>query len=238
MKWDLHVPASFEGAPPVCIQCRQVGHIKAECPRMTSIRCFQCQKRGHTARKCLNREQSYEKEIDSYIQARDGQKKKQNDGINAASPEKQKPVSKNTVQEQKKGEMDITAMTVEEEEDVGDKDMDMDKDPEEEDPTTNWESGLQASMHAPIETATHMKIDLPKELTGSPKVRTQKIESRKEMLAMSSTRPQKRRLPIAPRTLPEDIKKYVRSTTIIEEPVIIRVAAKDMPTTIPTTKIV
>jgi hypothetical protein len=62
MEWDLHVPTSFKRAPPVCFQCRQVGHVKAEGPRMASIRCFRCQKSGHTARKCPNREQTYENE--------------------------------------------------------------------------------------------------------------------------------------------------------------------------------
>jgi hypothetical protein len=32
--WDIYVPASFKGAPPVCFYCRQSGHISAKCPEL------------------------------------------------------------------------------------------------------------------------------------------------------------------------------------------------------------
>jgi hypothetical protein len=215
---------------------------------MASIRCFQCQKRGHTAGKCPNREQSCENEIEKYIQVRDDQERKQRDGMNNLPQVEQEPASDKNANEKKKGEMEIIDMAVVDEEeevedafkekDAHDKDVDMDNDQEEEDPTTNWESGLQTSIHAHIEIATHMKIDLPKEMAiASSDVSQKKIETRKEMLALTSSKPQKRKLPITPRTLPEDIKKSTRSTTILEEPIIIRTAAKALPSTTPTKKI-
>jgi hypothetical protein len=80
-----------------------------------------------------------------------------------------------------------------------------------------------------------MKIDLPKERAiSSSDVSQKKIETREEILALTSSKPQKRTLPITPRTLQ---KKSTRSTMIIEEPIIIRTAAKVLPSTTPTIKV-
>jgi hypothetical protein len=244
MEWDIHAPASFKGAPPVCFQCRQVGHIKAECPRLASIKCFQCQKRGHTARKCPNREQSFDNEIDSYIQVREKQEKEIQEERNEVTL-----IEKKKVQEKKIEKKSTTDMVLEkedqqedasQEDEVLDKDIDIDIDMEneqekEEDPTTDWECGVSASIHAPIENATHMKIDSPKEMTTSI-VTQKKVDTKKEMLAMTSTKPQRRRLPIAHTTLPGDMKQSARHALTIEEPIIIRMAAKDLPSTTPTSK--
>lgn len=46
--------------------------------------------------------------------------------------------------------------------DIHNKDVEMDKEQQIDDPTADWESGPEASRHAPIESATHMKIDSPK----------------------------------------------------------------------------
>ncbi|KAI8093748.1 uncharacterized protein BX664DRAFT_358151 [Halteromyces radiatus] len=35
--WDRYIPATFKGAPPVCYQCRQAGHIRKECPVMKHV---------------------------------------------------------------------------------------------------------------------------------------------------------------------------------------------------------
>ncbi|KAI8059599.1 hypothetical protein BC940DRAFT_323784 [Gongronella butleri] len=48
-QWDIVVPVTYRGAPPICNQCRQVGHIKAECPQR---RCYGCGQLGHFKREC------------------------------------------------------------------------------------------------------------------------------------------------------------------------------------------
>ncbi|KAI8078923.1 uncharacterized protein BX664DRAFT_287132, partial [Halteromyces radiatus] len=50
--WDRYIPATFKGAPPVCYQCRQAGHIRKECPVMKQITCSRCLEKGHTAKFC------------------------------------------------------------------------------------------------------------------------------------------------------------------------------------------
>jgi hypothetical protein len=76
--WDIYVPASFKGAPPVCFYYRQSGHIHAKCPELACRECFQCGKTGHTKRYCMGREESDEGgSLDTYIRDIRNQKQKE-----------------------------------------------------------------------------------------------------------------------------------------------------------------
>lgn len=50
--WDMIVPASFKGAPPICFLCRQSGHIRKFCPRLEPVTYYNCKGKGHYARHC------------------------------------------------------------------------------------------------------------------------------------------------------------------------------------------
>ncbi|GAB5592604.1 hypothetical protein Unana1_07504 [Umbelopsis nana] len=78
MEWDLHVPASFKGAPPICYHCRQAGHVKATCPSLARIICFHCRQNGHTAKNCKKRVTTFREEMDDYVTVRDRLEKANN----------------------------------------------------------------------------------------------------------------------------------------------------------------
>ncbi|KAG1393671.1 hypothetical protein G6F60_011347 [Rhizopus arrhizus] len=67
--WDIHVPATYKGAPPVCHYCRKSGHVKAKCPVLASHVCYSCGKSGHTRRFCKKKELTEGEELDTYLAA-------------------------------------------------------------------------------------------------------------------------------------------------------------------------
>ncbi|KAI8327637.1 hypothetical protein BC941DRAFT_259914, partial [Chlamydoabsidia padenii] len=52
--WDIYLPATFKGAPPVCYHCRQSRHLKKDCQVLASLKCYGCNGTGHIARHCRN----------------------------------------------------------------------------------------------------------------------------------------------------------------------------------------
>ncbi|KAK4510019.1 uncharacterized protein ATC70_006188 [Mucor velutinosus] len=64
--WDVYVPATYRGAPPVCHFCRQSGHIRDACPVLAKRQCFKCRKLGHTARFCREEETTFEDALEEY----------------------------------------------------------------------------------------------------------------------------------------------------------------------------
>ncbi|GAN01830.1 hypothetical protein MAM1_0012c01265 [Mucor ambiguus] len=64
--WDVYVPATYRGAPPICHFCRQSGHIRATCPVLAKRQCFKCRKLGHMARFCREEETPFEEALDEY----------------------------------------------------------------------------------------------------------------------------------------------------------------------------
>lgn len=71
--WDRYLPASFKGAPPVCYQCRQSGHIRKHCPMMKQLTCSRCLEKGHTARFCKMKEADFQKELCQYEKVKENQ---------------------------------------------------------------------------------------------------------------------------------------------------------------------
>ncbi|KAF7724407.1 hypothetical protein EC973_001071 [Apophysomyces ossiformis] len=66
--WDIFVPASFRGAPPICFACCQSGHIRRACPMLANITCFKCQGKGHIARRCRKEPVSDAEALDAYLE--------------------------------------------------------------------------------------------------------------------------------------------------------------------------
>ncbi|GAN11771.1 hypothetical protein MAM1_0922d11363 [Mucor ambiguus] len=64
--WDVYVPATYRGAPPICHFCRQSGHIRATCTVLAKRQCFKCRKLGHTARFCREEETPFEEALEEY----------------------------------------------------------------------------------------------------------------------------------------------------------------------------
>ncbi|KAK4518753.1 ubiquinol-cytochrome c reductase core subunit 1 [Mucor velutinosus] len=64
--WDVYVPATYRGAPPVCHFCRQSGHIRAACPILAKRKCFKCHKLGHTVKFCREEEKPFDEAIAEY----------------------------------------------------------------------------------------------------------------------------------------------------------------------------
>ncbi|KAK4520235.1 Rho-type GTPase activating protein Rga1 [Mucor velutinosus] len=64
--WDVYVPSTYRGAPPVCRFCRQSGHIRAACPVLLKRQCFKCRKLGHNAKFCNEEETTFEEALDEY----------------------------------------------------------------------------------------------------------------------------------------------------------------------------
>lgn len=83
-KWDIFVPASYKGAPPVCHFCRQSGHIRKACPVLAKRQCFTCKGFGHTSRFCTtdvtkipqNQQTTFEEDISSYETAKKQQQQR------------------------------------------------------------------------------------------------------------------------------------------------------------------
>ncbi|CAO3641225.1 unnamed protein product [Cunninghamella echinulata] len=71
--WNSYMPASYKGAPPVCFQCRQSGHIRKDYPMMKQITYSRCLHKGHIARFCKEKEDDIEKEIKRYEQLKKNQ---------------------------------------------------------------------------------------------------------------------------------------------------------------------
>jgi hypothetical protein len=177
MEWDLYIPASFKGAPPVCYHCRQAGHVKATCPSLANTQCFHCHQNGHTTRNCKARIASFREEVDVYAVARKekensvrkeerkttkvnkGEEKMEQKSHETSNNEDEMLVEMNTQQE----DVD-NSMTIE-----GEKEADTEMTAAEDDQhelkkVEAFESGAVASKHAPIEIATHMKVDTAKEM--------------------------------------------------------------------------
>lgn len=51
------------GAPPVCLNCNEKGHVKRDCPRLKLL-CTECNKKGHLAQNCTMSERL--KNIEEY----------------------------------------------------------------------------------------------------------------------------------------------------------------------------
>ncbi|KAF7720580.1 hypothetical protein EC973_007331 [Apophysomyces ossiformis] len=66
--WNIFVPASFRGAPPICFACRQSGHIRRSCPMLANITCYKCRGKGHIARRCRNEPQTEAEALDKYLE--------------------------------------------------------------------------------------------------------------------------------------------------------------------------
>lgn len=64
--WDVYVPVTYLGAPPVCHFCRQSGHIRATYLVLAKRQCFKCRKLGHTAQFCREEEATFEDALDEY----------------------------------------------------------------------------------------------------------------------------------------------------------------------------
>jgi hypothetical protein len=67
--WDIVVPASFKGAPPICFLCRQSGHIRKNCPRLEHVTCFNCKGKGHYARHCPEPKANEGQQLDDYLES-------------------------------------------------------------------------------------------------------------------------------------------------------------------------
>lgn len=115
--WDVLVPASYRGAPPVCYHCRQAGHIRKDCPTLKAIECFRCHMKGHTARFCKKEVASLSEEIDNYIADTEekNNRKAGASGIPAEKqPEEKKPeVKKPEVKEPEVRKPEVTVVKVE-----------------------------------------------------------------------------------------------------------------------------
>lgn len=82
--WDVLVPASYRGAPPVCYHCRQAGHIRKDCPKLKAMECFRCHMRGHTARFCKSEVQSFSEKSNDYITLAEEKKKTEDTVLSVA----------------------------------------------------------------------------------------------------------------------------------------------------------
>ena len=207
-EWDTYVPASYKGAPPVCYHCRQAGHIKKECPKLANLTCFNCQMRGHTTRSCKNKTSTFRNDIQGYLDAKANRKKEENGRTVDMEVE---PISDQENTQNQEFATEETMMVEKESIVETEKAMEIDSEITIVDTTTDRNSktdkqqveGVSASQHAPIENATHMKVD-----------------TAKEMLAMTSTK-SKRKLPLASKTPTTTSKKSKKSTTMIDEPIIV-----------------
>ncbi|KAI9309664.1 hypothetical protein BJ944DRAFT_258196, partial [Cunninghamella echinulata] len=83
--WDSYMPATYKGAPPVCFQCRQSGHIRKDCPMMKQITCSRCLVKGHIARFCKEKNSDIEKDMIRYKLLKEEQRKKKQAAIKQKS---------------------------------------------------------------------------------------------------------------------------------------------------------
>lgn len=88
-----------------------------------------------------------------------------------------------------------------------DLEMDMEENRKDEEEETE---GTSASVHVPFEIATHMKVDSPK-----------------EMMALTITKVVKRKLPIANKIQTMNIKKIYKGITVLDEPTTITTIKND-----------
>ncbi|KAI8086804.1 uncharacterized protein BX664DRAFT_351204 [Halteromyces radiatus] len=213
--WDRYIPATFKGAPPVCYQCRQAGHIRKECPVMKQITCSRCLEKGHTAKFCQMNKEDFNMALEQYEQyeqikqKQELQQKEQmisteenstpsspNDKIQnamstplpvASSSERSTSSSHNSVSEDERMELDNQ------------------KEVSHEEKRDTVVLGIQGSKYAPITTRTTMDVD-PEESSSIDNKKGRVINSTKEMMALSSSKTYRR---LAPQTT------TVSTTTIV-----------------------
>jgi Zinc knuckle len=218
MEWDLHVPASFKGAPPVCYHCRQAGHVKATCPSLARIICFHCRQNGHTAKNCKKRVTTFQEEMDDYVTVRNRLEKADNNKSTTIvtaeeSMSTKESITVDNIKEVQQNdatltEEDTTQEMMEDEQSECAEEPDTEMSNAEKEVESNAEDdeqleGLSASIHAPIESSTQMKVD-----------------SIKEMLAVTTAKPARRKLSHITTPINE-IKKATKGVRVIDEPITI-----------------
>ncbi|CDH61166.1 hypothetical protein RO3G_01610 [Lichtheimia corymbifera JMRC:FSU:9682] len=192
--WDVYAPASFKGAAPICYYCRQSGHIRNACPELMKRVCFGCGNKGHTIRFCKNKEPEENTDTDLLQEYEDAQQQHTLEKTTSGEEDQasESPALQETVNEQ----IENTA------EDMPDnistkKDDAMDVDVSDEraaqkskECSVDPSEGINASKHAPITVATHMRIDSQAEMLEITSVKQNtkaKNEKVKRSLLTNST---------------------------------------------------
>ncbi|KAI9302693.1 hypothetical protein BJ944DRAFT_279544 [Cunninghamella echinulata] len=150
--------ASYKGAPPVCFQCRQSGHIRKDCPMMKQITCSRYLHKGHIARFCKEKEDDIEKEIKRYEQLKKIQnetKKKDQIEIKKINQDKGKETLKmepKVIENSAKESLNNIEGSKPNDMNIDDKDKILAT-------IVDDHDGLNASKYAPIDKRTTMDID-------------------------------------------------------------------------------
>lgn len=216
--WDVYAPASFKGAAPICYYCRQSGHIRNACPDLMKRVCFGCGNKGHTIRFCKAKEPEEKNDTTLLQEYEDAQQKH--------TPEKttldkaDQTLESSVLREIANERLDNT------DEDMTDsistkKDDEMDVDESNDrvaqkgkERSVDPSEGINASKHAPITVATHMKVDSQAEMLEMSSVKqTTKAKNEKvkrSMLTKSTSSSQRTKVssldlnPVIPKPKPKD----------------------------------
>jgi hypothetical protein len=167
--WDVFVPATYRGAPPVCHFCRQSGHIRAACPVLAKRQCFKCRKLGHTVKFCREEEATFEEALDEY----ESSKKSQEEATTAEAhrrtqvkqpekPRRSTPTILEVVEQQLQSQAVTSAKHASKQKGSAGRQRrssasdTMDVDPK---ALQRTSQGSNASKHAPLDVSLHMHVD-------------------------------------------------------------------------------
>ena len=201
--WDVLVPASYRGAPPVCYHCRQAGHIKKDCPRLKSIECFKCHHKGHTARFCKTEDKSFSDDMEEYVALTEELKRKETaEKSGSTEVEETQATTEQVVTEVKTVEVENPLVKSQEkkvddlsvgpiDEDMSDTDevilvkpANMELCEEDEDAGPSYPVGSSASKYAGCDVKTTMTVDTPQEMLG---MSTLKKETQRRRLSVKQS---------------------------------------------------